>query len=32
MGDSASGVFAQILLDRGCGAVGVEINSAPTST
>jgi hypothetical protein len=30
MGDSTSGVFTQILLDRGYGAVGVAINSAPT--
>jgi pimeloyl-ACP methyl ester carboxylesterase len=30
MGHSAGGVFTQILLDRGFGAVGVAINSAPT--
>ena len=30
MGHSAGGVFTQILLDRGHGAVGVAINSAPT--
>jgi pimeloyl-ACP methyl ester carboxylesterase len=30
MGHSAGGVFAQILLDHGFGAVGVAINSAPT--
>jgi pimeloyl-ACP methyl ester carboxylesterase len=30
MGHSAGGVFTQILLDRGYGAVGVAINSAPT--
>jgi pimeloyl-ACP methyl ester carboxylesterase len=30
IGHSAGGVFTQILLDRGCGAVGVAIDSAPT--
>jgi pimeloyl-ACP methyl ester carboxylesterase len=30
MGHSAGGVFVQLLLDRGYGAVGVAINSAPT--
>jgi pimeloyl-ACP methyl ester carboxylesterase len=30
MGHSAGGVFVQVLLDRGLGAVGVAINSAPT--
>src|SRR5918999_5106466 len=30
MGHSAGGVFTQILLDRGVGAAGVAINSAPT--
>src|SRR5687768_9644204 len=30
MGHSAGGAFTQILLDRGFGAVGVVINSAPT--
>jgi pimeloyl-ACP methyl ester carboxylesterase len=30
MGHSAGGAFTQILLDRGYGAVGVAINSAPT--
>jgi pimeloyl-ACP methyl ester carboxylesterase len=30
MGHSAGGTFVQILLDRGFGAVGVAINSAPT--
>jgi pimeloyl-ACP methyl ester carboxylesterase len=30
MGHSAGGAFTQILLDRGFGAVGVGINSAPT--
>jgi alpha-beta hydrolase superfamily lysophospholipase len=30
MGHSAGGVFVQLLLDRGFGAVGVAINSAPT--
>jgi len=30
MGHSAGGVFVQILLDRGYGAVGVVMNSAPT--
>jgi alpha-beta hydrolase superfamily lysophospholipase len=30
MGHSAGGVFTQILLDHGFGAVGVAINSAPT--
>ena len=30
MGHSAGGAFTQILLDRGFGAVGVAINSAPT--
>ncbi|MFJ6632483.1 alpha/beta hydrolase [Streptomyces sp. NPDC091376] len=29
MGHSAGGVFTQILLDRGLGAAGVVINSAP---
>jgi pimeloyl-ACP methyl ester carboxylesterase len=29
MGHSAGGVFTQILLDHGFGAVGVAINSAP---
>lgn len=30
MGHSAGGVFTQLLLDRGYGAAGVAINSAPT--
>src|SRR4029453_15530304 len=30
MGHSAGGVFTQLLLDRGYGAVGVVIDSAPT--
>jgi alpha-beta hydrolase superfamily lysophospholipase len=30
MGHSAGGVFVQLLLDRGIGAVGVAMNSAPT--
>jgi pimeloyl-ACP methyl ester carboxylesterase len=30
IGHSAGGVFTQILLDRGYGAAGVAINSAPT--
>jgi pimeloyl-ACP methyl ester carboxylesterase len=30
MGHSAGGVFTQILLDHGFGAVGVTMNSAPT--
>jgi pimeloyl-ACP methyl ester carboxylesterase len=30
IGHSAGGVFTQILLDRGYGACGVAINSAPT--
>ena len=30
IGHSAGGVFTQILLDHGLGAVGVAINSAPT--
>jgi pimeloyl-ACP methyl ester carboxylesterase len=30
MGHSAGGAFMQLLLDRGYGAVGVAINSAPT--
>ncbi|MEV4629658.1 alpha/beta hydrolase [Micromonospora sp. NPDC049523] len=30
MGHSAGGVFTQILLDHGVGAVGVALNSAPT--
>ena len=30
MGHSAGGVFTQLLMDRGFGAVGVAINSAPT--
>jgi hypothetical protein len=30
MGHSAGGVFTQLMLDRGYGAVGVAINSAPT--
>lgn len=30
IGHSAGGAFVQILLDRGHGAVGVAINSAPT--
>jgi pimeloyl-ACP methyl ester carboxylesterase len=30
MGHSAGGVFTQLMLDRGHGAVGVAINSAPT--
>ncbi|GAB2853090.1 hypothetical protein GCM10022221_60700 [Actinocorallia aurea] len=30
MGHSAGGVFTQLLLDRGYGAVGVTLNSAPT--
>jgi alpha-beta hydrolase superfamily lysophospholipase len=30
MGHSAGGAFVQLLLDRGHGAVGVAINSAPT--
>ena len=29
MGHSAGGVFVQLLLDRGHGAAGVAINSAP---
>lgn len=29
MGHSAGGAFAQILLDRGLGAAGVALNSAP---
>ena len=29
-GHSAGGAFTQILLDRGCGAAGVALNSAPT--
>ena len=30
MGHSAGGVFTPLMLDRGYGAVGVAINSAPT--
>jgi pimeloyl-ACP methyl ester carboxylesterase len=30
IGHSAGGAFVQILLDHGCGAAGVAINSAPT--
>ena len=30
IGHSAGGTFVQLLLDRGLGAVGVAINSAPT--
>jgi pimeloyl-ACP methyl ester carboxylesterase len=30
IGHSAGGVFTQLLMDRGHGAVGVAINSAPT--
>ena len=30
MGHSAGGVFTQVLLDHGFGAVGVAMNSAPT--
>src|SRR5580765_6372454 len=30
IGHSAGGAFVQLLLDRGHGAVGVAINSAPT--
>jgi pimeloyl-ACP methyl ester carboxylesterase len=30
MGHSAGGVFTQVMLDRGFGAAGVAINSAPT--
>ena len=30
MGHSAGGAFTQILMDRGYGAAGVAINSAPT--
>ncbi|MGB7806019.1 MAG: alpha/beta hydrolase, partial [Actinomycetota bacterium] len=30
IGHSAGGVFTQILLDRGFGAAGVAMNSAPT--
>ena len=30
IGHSAGGAFVQLLLDRGYGAVGVAINSAPT--
>jgi pimeloyl-ACP methyl ester carboxylesterase len=30
MGHSAGGTFVQLLLDRGIGAVGVAMNSAPT--
>jgi pimeloyl-ACP methyl ester carboxylesterase len=30
MGHSAGGVFTQLLMDRGYGAAGVAINSAPT--
>jgi hypothetical protein len=30
IGHSAGGVFTQIFLDRGYGAVGVALNSAPT--
>jgi pimeloyl-ACP methyl ester carboxylesterase len=30
MGHSAGGVFTQLLMDRGYGAAGVVINSAPT--
>jgi len=30
MGHSAGGAFLQLLLDRGYGAVGVALNSAPT--
>jgi pimeloyl-ACP methyl ester carboxylesterase len=30
MGHSAGGAFMQVLMDRGLGAVGVALNSAPT--
>jgi pimeloyl-ACP methyl ester carboxylesterase len=30
IGHSAGGTITQLLLDRGCGAVGVVLNSAPT--
>jgi pimeloyl-ACP methyl ester carboxylesterase len=30
IGHSAGGAFTQILLDHGCGAAGVVLNSAPT--
>ena len=30
IGHSAGGVFTQLMLDRGYGAVGVAVNSAPT--
>jgi pimeloyl-ACP methyl ester carboxylesterase len=30
IGHSAGGAFTQILLDRGCGAAGVALSSAPT--
>ena len=30
MGHSFGGTLTQLLLDRGCGAAGVVINSAPT--
>ena len=30
IGHSAGGAFTQVLLDHGCGAVGVAMNSAPT--
>jgi pimeloyl-ACP methyl ester carboxylesterase len=30
MGHSAGGVFTQLMMDRGHGAVGVAVNSAPT--
>lgn len=30
IGHSAGGAFTQILLDHGCGAAGVALNSAPT--
>jgi hypothetical protein len=31
MGYSSGGLWVQILLDRGLGAAGVTIDSAPTS-
>src|SRR5688500_1106856 len=30
MGHSAGGAFTQVMLDRGLGAAGVALNSAPT--
>ncbi len=30
IGHSAGGVFTQLMLDRGYGAVGVVLDSAPT--